>query len=145
MVRSGSAKDIDPTQSGKYRRVGASLLTSARALDAVAVPGDPYGNAIGVVAVHAAIAYNDALTIAFRGRKSTEGHHRRAADVLQRALGHRAKAEEVERLRSILVLKDRISYAGQYYTLDEARTLLRLAEAFAPWAKALYAERPAGS
>lgn len=65
--------------------------------------------------------------------------------MLQRALGHRVRAEEVERLRSILALKDRISYAGQYYTLDEARTLLRSAEAFAAWAKAMYAERPAGS
>jgi hypothetical protein len=145
MVRRGSAKDVDPSQSEKYRRVGASLLASARALEAVAVPGDPYGNAIGVVAVHAAIAYNDALTIAYRGLKSTEGDHRKAADVLQRALGHRARAEEVDRLRSILTLKDRISYAGQFYTLDEARTLLRSAEAFAAWAEGLYAERPAGS
>lgn len=95
MVRSGSAKDVDPSQAEKYRRVGASLLASARALEGVAVGGDPYGNAIGVVAVHAAIAYNDALTIAFRGIRSTEGDHRKAADVLQRALGHRARLEEV--------------------------------------------------
>lgn len=140
MVRTGSAKEVDSSQSEKYRRVGASLLASAQALASVAVPGDPYGNAIGVVAVHAAIAYNDALTIAFRGLKSTEGDHRKAADVLQRALGHRAHPDGVERLRSILTLKDRISYAGQYYTLDEARSLLRSAEAFAAWAEALYAK-----
>lgn len=144
MVRSGSAKEVDPSRAEKYRRVGASLLSSAHALVSVAVTGDPYGNAIGVVAVHAAIAYNDALTIAYRGIKSTEGDHRKAADVLQRALGHRARPEEVARLRSILALKDRISYGGQYYSLEEAQALLRDAEAFATWAENMYAERPAG-
>jgi hypothetical protein len=144
MVRSGSHKSVDRSQAEKYRRVGASLLASARALESIAVPGDPYGNAIGVVAVHAAIAYNDALTIAFRGIKSTEGDHRKAADVLQQALGHRAAAEQVDRLRSVLSMKDRISYAGQYYTLQEAQQLLQSADAFAAWAEALYLERPPG-
>jgi hypothetical protein len=142
MVRSGSHKAVDRSQAEKYRRVGVSLLASARALESIAVTGDPYGNAIGVVAVHAAIAYNDALTIAFRGIKSTEGDHRKAADVLQQALGHRAAAEQVNGLRSILALKDRISYGGQYYTLHEAQQLLQSAETFAEWAEALYLERP---
>jgi hypothetical protein len=142
VVRSGSHKTVDRSQAERYRRVGVSLLASAWALESIAVAGDPYGNAIGVVAVHAAIAYNDALTIAFRGIKSTEGDHRKAADVLQQALGHRAAAEQVSRLRSILALKDRISYGGQYYTLQEAQQLLQSAEAFAEWAEALYLERP---
>ncbi|HEX8271801.1 MAG TPA: hypothetical protein VF615_04050 [Longimicrobiaceae bacterium] len=142
MVRSGSSKEVDRHQAEKYRRVGASLLASAQALESVAMPGDPYGNALGVIAVHASIAYNDALTISFRGIKSTEGDHRKAADVLRQALGSRARSEQVERLRSILSLKDRISYAGQFYTLEEARHLLRSAEAFCSWAEALYAERP---
>lgn len=57
-------------------------------------------------------------------------------------MGNRAEPEQVDRLRSILTLKDRISYAGQYYTLDEARRLLRSAESFATWAERLYQERP---
>lgn len=142
MVRSGSHKAVDRSQAEKYRRVGVSLLASAQALESIAVIGDPYGNAIGVVAVHAAIAYNDALTIAFRGIKSTEGDHRKAADVLQQALGHRAATEHVDRLRSILALKDRIAYGGQYYTLQEAQQLLQSAKAFAEWAEVLYLERP---
>lgn len=145
MVRSGRSKGVDPYQAEKYRRVGASLLASAQALESIAVTGDPYGNAVGVVAIHAAIAYNDALTIAFRGIKSTEGDHRKAADVLQTALGHRAQANQMDRLRSMLSLKDRISYGGQFYTLEEARQLLRSAEAFCAWAESLYAERPPAS
>jgi hypothetical protein len=142
MVRIGSAKDVDPSQAEKYRRVGASLLASARALEAVAVAGDPYGNAIGVVAVHSAIAYNDALCIAFASLKSTEGDHRKAADVLKRALKSRAEPVQAERLRSILGTKDRVSYAGQFYALDEARSLLSEAETFGAWAEQMYRERP---
>ena len=97
MVRSSSSKQIDRSQAERYRRVGVSLLASAQALEAVAVEGDPYGNAVGVVAIHSAIAYNDALTLAFRGIKSTEGDHRKAADVLQRAMGSRAVPEQVDR------------------------------------------------
>jgi hypothetical protein len=144
MVRIGRAKDVDPSEAEKYRRVGESLLASARALEAVAVVGDPYGNAIGVVAVHSAIAYNDALCISFAGFKSTEGDHRKAADLLQRALKGRAEPGEVARLRSILALKDRVSYAGHLYRLDEAGSLLRDAEAFGAWAEQLYQERPSG-
>jgi hypothetical protein len=73
MVARGSRKDIDKAQAEKYRRVGAALLESARVLAEVAADGDSFGNAIAVVAVHACIAYNDALSIAWRGVKSTEG------------------------------------------------------------------------
>lgn len=118
------------------------MLKSAEALNEIAIEGDPYGNAIGVIAVHAAIAFNDALTIAFGEVKSTEGDHRRAADVLDEVLGPRAAANEVARLRSVLALKDRISYGGTYYRLDEARRILRDVQAFGRWARRLYEQRP---
>jgi len=142
MVRSGISKAVDRSQAERYRHVAASLLARAQALEAIATAGDPYGNAVGVVAIHAAIAYNDALTVAYRGIKSTEGDHRKAADVLQRALGHRASPEQVDRLRSILLYKDRISYGGQFYRLDEACRLLREVEVFCAWAGEAYLERP---
>lgn len=41
---------MDRSQAERYRRVAASLLASAQALEAIAVEGDPYGNAVGVVA-----------------------------------------------------------------------------------------------
>jgi hypothetical protein len=135
-------KRIDRGQAAKYLRVGESLLTSAEALAEIAVDGDPYGNAIGVIATHAAIAFNDALTIAYRGVKSTEGDHRRAADVLQQALGPRAPADQLTRLRSVLGLKDRISYSGTYYRLEEALRILGDVREFGRWARETYAQRP---
>lgn len=119
-----------------------SMLRSAEALNEIAVEGDPYGNAVGLIAIHSAIAFNDALTIAYREVKSTEGDHRRAADVLQDVLGPRAPADELARLRSVLALKDRISYGGVHYRLDEARRILSEVQAFGGWARRMYDQRP---
>ena len=110
--------------------MGAALLDSAHVLAEVATDADSYGNAIAVVAVHACIAYNDALSIAWRGVKSTDGDHARAADTLVFALGHLAAAEQVRRLRAVLSRKDEVSYQGSYYRVTEAIRLLQQAVAF---------------
>ena len=142
MVSRAHRKDIDKGQAEKYRRVGAALLESAKVLADLGSDGDSFGNAIAVVAVHACIAYNDALSIAWRGVKSTEGEHVRAADTLVFALGHLALAEQVRRLRTILSQKDQVSYQGSYYRVSEAVRLLEQAVAFCSWAEFMYDRRP---
>ncbi len=122
--------------------MGAALLDSAHVLAEVGTDADSYGNAIAVVAVHACIAYNDALSIAWRGVKSTEGDHGRAADTLVFALGHLAAAEQVRRLRAVLSRKDEVSYQGSYYGVSEATRLLQQAVAFCAWAEDMYDRRP---
>jgi hypothetical protein len=73
-----------------------------------------YGNGLAIIAIHVAIAYTDALTIAYREIRSTDGDHTRAVDALQFALGQRAPAEQVQRLRRILNGKSHASYSGDY-------------------------------
>ena len=142
MVRRGRAKSVDPAQALRYRTVGESLLRSAGAMVELADLDRYYGNAIAIVCIHAVIAYNDALTVAFSGVKSTEGEHARAADLLQSALGPRASPDMVKLARSLLTLKDRVSYQGHYYTGEEAAQLVRRADEFCTWAERLYQERP---
>jgi hypothetical protein len=138
MVARGNRKDVDRHQAEKYRRVGAALLESASVLSDLATDADSFGNAIAVVAVHACIAYNDALSIAWRGVKSTDGDHARAADTL----GPVAAAEQVRRLRAVLSHKDQVSYQGSYYRVQEAVRLLEQAAAFCAWAEQMYDRRP---
>lgn len=142
MVARGNRKDVDRDQAEKYRRVGAALLESASVLSDLATDADSFGNAIAVVAVHACIAYNDALSIAWRGVKSTDGEHERAADTLAFALGPLAAAEQVRRLRMVLSRKDQVSYQGSYYRVQEAVRLLEQAAAFCTWAEQMYDRRP---
>ena len=142
MVRRGRAKSVDPAQALRYRAVGEALLRSAGAMVELSDLDRYYGNAIAIVCIHAVIAYNDALTVAFGGVKSTEGEHDRAADVLQSALGPRTAPEMVKLARSLLTLKDRVSYQGQYYTGEEAAQLYHRAAEFCAWAERMYQERP---
>ncbi|HEX2189423.1 MAG TPA: hypothetical protein VHG51_11020 [Longimicrobiaceae bacterium] len=119
--------------------MGAALLKSAADLLEVADERSTYGNAVAIIAIHATIAYCDALTIGYGGVKSGEGEHLRAVEVLNDVLGTRAEAEALRALTRVLQKKDAVSYQGEYYGLDEARLLLDRARWFAAWAEVLLA------
>ena len=141
MVKLGSTKRQDRSSASKYHAVGRALLRTAQDLESVA--DLKYGNGLAIIAIHAAIAYTDALTTAYREIRSTDGDHRRAADVLLHALGRRADPTEVGRLRAILDAKTHASYSGNYYTLADGQRILRETEAFIAWAEELFTNRPA--
>jgi hypothetical protein len=143
MVRRGQRKATDRQKAGKYRNVGSALLESARALKDLADDDARYGNAIAVIAIHAAIAYNDAVTISYGGFKSTEGDHEKAPDALVAALKNPSPAH-VDLLRAVVKKKDSASYRGEYYTIGEAVAVLRRTEAFCAWAEEMYQNRPPG-
>jgi hypothetical protein len=143
MIRRGRRPAVDPAASVKYQRVGASLMKGARDLEALAAEGDSYGNAIAVIAIHAAIAYTDALSVRFGGFKSAEGDHVRVVDALKEALGKRADETAIRHLRRVLAEKDQVAYQGEYYTIADARRLTAATEKFATWAEDLLRFSPA--
>jgi hypothetical protein len=142
MVRLGSTTPEDPSRAAKYLAIGRSLHRNTQELEAISETR--YGNGLAIIAIHAAIAYTDALTIAYRGIKSQDGDHARAADVLAHALGQRREhAPQVNRLRDILQAKSDASYSGTYYTLDEGKRIARQTTEFIRWAEDMLASRPA--
>jgi hypothetical protein len=141
MVRLGSTTTEDPSRAAKYLAIGRSLHRNTQELEAISETR--YGNGLAIIAIHAAIAYTDALTIAFRGIKSQDGDHVRAADVLAHVLGpQRDHARQVNRLRGILQAKSDASYSGQYYTFEDGKRLVREATEFIRWAEDMLASRP---
>lgn len=142
MVTRGRRKQVDRLQAAKYRTVASALLESARALATISEADDRFGNAIAIIAIHAAIAFNDSITIAYAGIKSTDGDHERAGDLLLEALGHRAPREHLDRFRSVVKKKDSASYQGDYYSVSDAVLVLARAEAFGAWAQQMYLRRP---
>lgn len=139
-MKLGKTIQVDRSQAVKHLAVGQALHETARDLSELAEPR--YGNGMAIISIHAAIAYTDALTIAFRGIKSADGDHARAADLLKHALGSRAVETHVRRLRAILNAKSNVSYSGAYYTLEEARSIYQKTGDFIGWAAEMYAERP---
>ncbi|MEX0893605.1 MAG: hypothetical protein WEB88_15670 [Gemmatimonadota bacterium] len=141
MVKLGATKRQDRSTAAKYHAVGQALLRTAHDLETLAEA--KYGNGLAIVAIHAAIAFTDALSTAYREIRSTDGDHRRGAEVLMHALGHRADPDQIERLRRILDAKTHASYSGNYYTLEQGQRILRETEAFSSWAEDLFRNRPA--
>lgn len=141
MVSHARRKAVDPSHAERYRRVGAALMESAHVMAELASESDSFGNAIAVIGVHACIAYNDALCIAWKGFKST-GDHTRAPDALIHALSHHASPERVRQFRAVVDKKDHVSYQGSYYRVDDALRLLKDAAAFCEWAEQMFDRRP---
>jgi hypothetical protein len=126
----------------KYQRVGASLLRSTSDLEDLSDESATYGNAIAIIAVHAVIAYADALSVRFGGIKSGEGDHVRAVETLKETLGPRADAAELSRFKRVLSQKDEVAYQGSCYTVDDARRLADDARQFGHWADDLLTSKP---
>ena len=143
MVRVGRTKREDPARAGRYREVAQGFLKAARDLGILADP--KYGNGLAVAAIHAAIAYTDALTVAYGSVRSTDGDHSRAAEILQQTLGHRADPGQVRRLEGILDAKTHASYSGVYYRLEEGMNILQELESYVVWAEETYQKRPSAS
>lgn len=143
MVRRSGRTDVPRHRARQYRRVARGLAESAEALHALADEGDRYGNAIGVLSVHAAIAWVDALTIAYGGVKHTGADHGGAADLLLETVPEsRMSADARRKLRAVLRSKDEVSYMGQFYSVEDAMRLLIRLRAFTQWAHEVFERRP---
>ncbi len=155
MVTRGRRKDTDRHQAAKYRNVGSALLQSAKDLEDLATDETRHGNAISVIAIHAAIAYNDAITIAYGGFKSSEGEHVRAPDALLAALKN-PSPEAIDLLRAVVKKKDGLLPGSVQYDGRRVRdpsqdgVVLRLGRGSVPaaparvtgWVARLTAARP---
>ncbi|HET7230905.1 MAG TPA: hypothetical protein VFJ16_12925 [Longimicrobium sp.] len=139
-MRLGKTKNEERSRAVGYQVVARSLLETAHGLDTLAEPR--FGNGLAIVSVHAAIAYTDALTVAFRGIKSVDGDHTRAAEVLAHALGQRAEPGQVKRLKRVLNAKSAVSYGGDYYTLQEGREVYSDVTRYGAWAEEMLTNRP---
>lgn len=85
-------------------------------------------------AILSAIAYGDAVTIKQAGIRNGKDHQR-LPDTVRQALGNRASQQELTCLRNLLKRKDDSAYGHRALTLNEARTAVAQAEAFALWAE----------
>jgi hypothetical protein len=142
VIRRGRARPVDRLSAGKYRHVGRAFLDAADALSVVAGDDETYGNAIGLLSIHAAIAYADAVSIAYGERKSAAGDHEQAVSMLRGVLAARLPNDMESMLLTLVRAKDSVAYQGKYYPLDDGRALLERATTFARWADQLYQQRP---
>lgn len=97
-----------------------------------------YWNAAGVLIVHSAIAYTDAITIKFGGVKSKGEEHMAAENLLRQVVvldeqGNRA----VRHFERMIHEKNRVSYEGEVYMRKDIDTLWKYLDRYRTWATSM--------
>jgi len=136
-MRKLATKRVDRDQAGAYLEKARGFLVDAETMVSLA---EFSGNGVSVVAVHAAIAFADAVGIRAREIKSTGGDHTDAIDVLQNALGRLTDADRaaLRDLRYVLQRKDEVSYTANLVSSHDATLILSKLRSFANWAETRY-------
>jgi hypothetical protein len=93
-----------------------------------------YWNAAGLLMVHAAIAYTDAMTIRIAGVKSQgEDHHEAIALLREHTAVTEAQRNALNHLAKIIDHKNAVAYSGALYEAKDAAMLQRHLDRFHSW------------
>ncbi len=91
-------------------------------------------NAAGLLLVHGAIAYTDAVCISRAGIKSTSDSHMDAVALLGEASKDlRGQDEALGHLERLIREKSRVAYTGQSFRAKDVEALRKHAERFCAW------------
>ncbi len=133
MTRPDRSKRVDPERADGFAELGRRLLHAGRTMQDL---GDSrHGSALAILAVHAAIAYADAVCVRRGGRKSSSPDHASAVRLL-RAILRVDLPQRIERdFGRLLAEKDRLAYEGAVVRMTEAERLFDVAERIAAWAE----------
>lgn len=96
-----------------------------------------YWNAAGVLIVHAAIAYADAISIKYRGERCKGEDHMAAIEILRQIVNANPDTEKrvVRHFEEMISEKNRVSYEGEVYRQKEIDALWKHLERFRAWAR----------
>lgn len=93
-----------------------------------------YWTASGVLIVHSAIAFSDALCIKLSGIKSVGENHEDVVSLLESTVGNSdEKFLALNQLRRIIEEKTKVSYLGELYTSAQTREMWKRLERFRKW------------
>src|SRR5437879_6226491 len=94
-----------------------------------------YWNAAGVLIIHAAIAYTDALTIKIGGVKSQGDDHMAVVDLVREVVELDNSGETaLNHLWRMIQEKNAVSYQGEIYTCQDVEKLWKQLERYKAWA-----------
>lgn len=95
-----------------------------------------YWNAAGLLYVHGAIAFADAVAIKLREVKSTSENHMDAVHLLgEVTAGAKGRDEALGHLKRLIDEKARVAYSGQSFHARELESLSKHADRFSAWAE----------
>lgn len=133
MTRKTIKKSVDKGKAKDYKKVAESFYGGAEAAKEF-----EYWNAAGVLIVHSAIAYADAVSIKFGGVKSQGQDHNQTITLLKEILSESIENRKAFRqLEKIIAHKNAVSYSGDVYESKDVEKLWKNFERFKNWAESL--------
>lgn len=94
-----------------------------------------YWTAAGVLIVHSAIAFSDALCIKLGGVRSTADDHEDAIALLESTTAQGSdKTKAINHFKRIIEEKTKVSYLGELYSDKQTQDMWRRLERFRRWA-----------
>ncbi len=132
MARKLRTKSVDAGQIHVYLEKAEQFLRKARA---ALVDGD--ADTAGLLAVHAAISANDAVTGHYGKKRSSSEDHSVAASLLREAgpSGKKGWESQANRLSRIVAKKNLVAYEGRHISKKDSTYLVEQAERFVSWAR----------
>lgn len=129
MTRKNVRKEVDKTKSLDHLKVAESFAGGAE------VAKDfEYWNAAGILIVHAAIAYADAMCIKYGGVKSQGEDHNQVVALLREILSVNDENKKAFiQLEKIIAHKTSVSYSGDVYDEKDVENLWKNFERFKRW------------
>lgn len=131
MAGRGRRRQVDRSRWNQFQAVAENFAQAAELARTF-----EYWNAAGVLVVHAAIAFTDAITVKVGAVKNASSDHAVAADLLEEVVAIDAAGKKaIGHLRAILEEKNLVSYSGQIYRQEDIRRMSRHAARYQTWAR----------
>jgi hypothetical protein len=130
MAKRRGRKAVSRTRFTDYQTVADHFYLAAK--DSLELE---YFTASGVLIVHSAIAYADALCIKLSGVKSVGENHEDTVTLVENAVADSSeKSNAINQLRRIIEEKTKVSYLGELYSSAQSKDMLKRLERFRAWA-----------
>ena len=130
MAKRRGRKAVPRNHFRKYERVAEHFYNAAR--DSMELE---YWTASGVLIVHSAIAFGDAISIKLGGVRSFGDNHEDAIALVDSiAADSDEKQKAIKQLRRIIEEKTKVSYLGELYSQAQTKDIWKRLERFRTWA-----------
>ncbi|MFZ2323575.1 MAG: hypothetical protein WAV89_07760 [Ignavibacteriaceae bacterium] len=127
------AKTYDSTKHKNFLKAANNFANAAD----LAYEFDYY-NASGVLYIHAAIAYSDAITIKLSGKKNSGNNHYEVIQLLENVVPiTRIDNKAFNNLKSLIDHKNLISYTGDIYQQKDFVKIRKSFNRFKEWAESI--------
>ena len=131
MTRETKRVKVSKTQFTQYKRIADGFFEGAENEKELS-----NWNSAGVLIIHAAIAYTDAVTIKYGGVRSKGDDHQDVVRLIDSLLPQtEAKKSALNQLEKLIAHKTSVSYSGETYDNKDIEKLFKHLERFKSWAE----------